>query len=64
MGNARKIMMHLRIIATVRAEVPAEWPAVRHSYGASGVLPLARLIRSAVRDHPEEGMAKLSIPMP
>jgi len=23
----------LRIIATVRAEVPAEWPAVRHSYG-------------------------------
>ena len=44
-------MMHLRIIATVRAEVPAEWPAVRHSYGASGVLPLARLIRSAVRDH-------------
>jgi pimeloyl-ACP methyl ester carboxylesterase len=57
------ISLMLRIIATVRAEVPAEWPAVRHSYAASGLLPLARLIRSAVHDHPEEGMAELSVPV-
>ena len=36
----------------MRAEVAAEWPAVRHSYVASGLLPLARLIRSNIRlDH-------------
>ena len=57
------ISLTLRIIATAHDEVPAEWPTVRHSYLASGLLPLARLIRSAVRDRPEDDMAKLSIPV-
>jgi pimeloyl-ACP methyl ester carboxylesterase len=51
-----------RAVRTLPREVPAELPVVLPSYIASGGRPLLQLIRSAMADHPEDQVQRLTMP--